>query len=335
MDGILPYIDAFIALLGTLYGFALFVTLLVELGHRLVGVDAKRLGMFLVQFITDEQARKTEAGTALSAIGQNIRQLLDPAVPIPVSTPPPANPGIPATPQAPTKPTLGLWRRIKGDLLEKLEWSSFVQEARKYEAWREFEKSMAAGPKEALQEELRRLELGYNELCGRMKTVWGRYARGIAFAVGIVLALALNLNALKVFDFYLHHPEATQATIEHLQGLEGEITKLQDKKCLDTAPVADAAAAQSCADSVRDLFTDVRSSLALVKSETQYQIATGIPLGWHGGAAWPWDWRIDLDLLAVLATGLLLGLGAPQLHGLLQAVLALRGGKATPPPPEV
>lgn len=311
MGEFLPYVDAVIGLVATLYGFSLLVVLLVELIHRLLRLDARRMARLLGYYFERAPAGSTLLGTApWTDLKERIGGLLDPTEPLA-----PAAAGRDKE-RSWLERTLAWIKGIFGHRLESLEWPELLERARELESWRAFEKNLGEGATTALAE----LQARYEQLCAQMRSIWGRYARTAAFVVGILLAVALNLNVVSLYDYFLRNPAAVAAAVEGAEALQGPVEDLVERLRADCADDAESCSAEDRA------LVDEAAELA-----RSFQASLGdLPVGWTSeslGDAKFWDW------MGLLAAGLLLGLGAPQLHDLLQSLLALRGRKPKEPPP--
>jgi hypothetical protein len=183
-------------------------------------------------------------------------------------------------------------------------------------------------------------------------------ARLLSVIVGFVLAFAINVNALVLFDTFMHRPDVTQAVIAQGERVTAAYEKLEKETTAVVPPAAAAPPAGAPAappptpdeaarqqQQIADLRTSVQTATAEAKTAVATLKTAGVPVGWTPQAwtdftAAPWT-----TLLGLLLGGLLIGLGAPFWYRMVQTLTGLRGGAredkdkaapaaaATPAPP--
>lgn len=172
----------------------------------------------------------------------------------------------------------------------------------------------------------------YDEYRSALAAQFKTRAQFWSLIVGVVLALAMNINGLRVFEVYLQDPDLRQKAIEELQ---------KDQAELDAAAksVGDTAASKEYKE-LENRYQDLRSKLDKIEG-------LDLPIGWAyfpGCSApeskGPSDPRCPLSgghqfdvvslvfwgwLAQVLITGILIGLGAPFWYDVARRLAAVRG----------
>jgi hypothetical protein len=150
-------------------------------------------------------------------------------------------------------------------------------------------------------------------------------ARLVSVIVGIVLAIAVNVNAFTLFDTFMRSPDVTEAVINKLGPVEKQ---LQDVK--PSAAVAGGQApANEDAKKTQEELKNAQKALKDLKG-------IGVPIGREGDIrAVIADMQRSLtngrELLGLLLGGLLIGLGAPFWYRLVEGLVNIRsilGGRS-------
>jgi hypothetical protein len=322
-------LDACLALVLTLAVFASSATVLVELLQRALRRRVKQLrAMIGVVFDRYLAGPLAAAGTDVAAlrasfideVGQRhgVRQML-------AAERRPAD-----APEATTAPTAPVERLTVEDLLRRLARSPAFRDA------------LARVEAKTLRPALEALAAGFARLEADASALFATRARLLSNLCGIFLALAVNVDAVRLFDHYASDPVGTAQTIAAL------------------AAARPANGTQDAAD------TEAEQRIAATIDELRGLAAVGMPVG---AAYFPYcsppagqaqfDPRCDkgltgwaafqaavaarpLDtafwLLRVLVTGLLIGLGGPYWFDLAmtlsrwrEILRGLTGGRGTQP----
>jgi hypothetical protein len=163
-------------------------------------------------------------------------------------------------------------------------------------------------------------------------------ARLLSVIVGFVLAFAINVNALALFETFMRRPDVTQAVIDRGSEVTKKYEELQ-KQVTDAnaaIPAAGAATApppgtgdaeaqrqvEAARDSVQRAANDVSASISELRS-------VGVPIGWTKAAAADYRRQPARTILGLVLGGLLIGLGAPFWYKAVQALSGVRGAMRT------
>lgn len=310
-------LDACLALALTLAMFASSATVLVELLQRALQRRVKQLRAMIGVVFDRYLAKPLAAAGAdvatlraafIDEVGQRhgVRQMLA-AEQRPVDAAEAT-----AAPAAPTAPAAPVERVTVEDLLRRLARSPAFRDA------------LARVEAKTLRPALEALAAGFAHLEADASALFATRARLLSNLCGIFLALAVNVDAVRLFDHYASDPVGTAKTIAELAAA---------RPSNGTQPQADAEAEQRIAATIDEL-----RGLA----------AVGVPVGATffpycsppAGQA-QFDPRCDRDLtgwaafktaiaaqpldaffwlLRVLVTGLLIGLGGPYWFDLAMAL---------------
>ena len=175
-------------------------------------------------------------------------------------------------------------------------------------------------------------------------------ARLLSVIVGFVLAFAINVNALVLFDTFMKRPDVTQKVIEQGNQVTQRYDALQKqvdaaKTVTDSVPSgAGGATAPAGASGVtQQQLQETRKSVQAAADQASAAIrelqVAGVPIGWtrarfEDSSKAPWT-----TLLGLLLGGMLIGLGAPFWYKVVQALTPLRASarsaKESQAPPTV
>jgi hypothetical protein len=140
-------------------------------------------------------------------------------------------------------------------------------------------------------------------------------ARLLSVIVGFVLAFAINVNALALFETFMTRPDVRHLVIAQgekvtasYKALEDEVTEL-NKSAPTTADEARASVQKAAAD----------ASNAVNSLQT-----LGVPIGWNAQSAAAFQESFWMSLLGLLLGGLLIGLGGPFWYKAVQALTGAR-----------
>jgi hypothetical protein len=127
-------------------------------------------------------------------------------------------------------------------------------------------------------------------------------ARLLSVIVGFVLAFAINVNAIALFETFMKRPDIRDLVIAQgdrvaasYKALEGQVSDASAQK-----------AAAEASDAVKSLRT------------------LGVPIGWNAQSAADFQQSFWMSLLGLLLGGLLIGLGGPFWYKAVQALTGAR-----------
>jgi hypothetical protein len=157
-------------------------------------------------------------------------------------------------------------------------------------------------------------------------------ARLLSVIVGFVLAFAINVNAIALFDAFMKRPDVTQAVIARGQAATQSYEKLQTQ--VDSLNASAARASAGGADATP---SDAATQKALADSRASVQNAAdqasaavkdlqsvGVPIGWNPQSLAELRSSTATSLLGLVLGGLLIGLGAPFWYKAVQALTGAR-----------
>ena len=155
-------------------------------------------------------------------------------------------------------------------------------------------------------------------------------ARLLSVIVGFVLAFAINVNALALFETFMRRPDVTQAVIDRSKDVTTKYDNLQQQ--VTTANAAAARAESTPASGATDAQRQVEEARASVQRAAQETSASvrelqslGVPVGWTTEAVADYHKQPYRTLLGLLLGGLLIGLGAPFWYRAVSALTGVRG----------
>lgn len=193
--------------------------------------------------------------------------------------------------------------------------------------------------REQLTNKLRAFCRKYDELCSAASTDFKERRRLWSLVGGVLLALVLNVDGLRIYKEYRADPRLAATVAAEVDRFEAAATQAEQQ-------LAQAQDERSAADDLKRAVERLNQSVSAIG-------AIGIPIGWqyppycllgpgckdNAGAAvdegqpaeFGWVSAIGW-LLAVLGTGLLIGLGAPFWFDVARRLAEVRGafgGKGT------
>ncbi len=204
----------------------------------------------------------------------------------------------------------------------------------------------------------------FDELSDATREYFKSSSAVISLGIGVLLALAANIDGYRVLDFYVEHPEVAEQVGSQADEFLNAQTSAQQKLdealgALDQPPgeAAEAATdAARAAAAAKEHVAEARELIESTRTHLGQLAALGVPLGWTyfphclfvpGGisdkspdphcrpsaegtrtAALAW-------FFATLVTGFLIGLGGPfwydAVRGLMRVTQVLRGRAPTTP----
>ena len=141
-------------------------------------------------------------------------------------------------------------------------------------------------------------------------------ARLLSVIVGFVLAFAINVNALVLFETFMKRPDVTQSVIARGQNATQSFENLQRQ--VNTLNASAQAATTE----------DARASIQKAADETAAAVdslrSVGVPIGWNAQSVADFRQSTMTALLGLLLGGLLIGLGAPFWYKAVQTLTGVR-----------
>lgn len=157
-------------------------------------------------------------------------------------------------------------------------------------------------------------------------------ARLLSVIVGFVLAFAINVNAIALFEAFMKRPDVTQAVIARGQAATQSYDKLQaqvDSLNASAARASAGATDQTPGDAAtQNQLAESRASVQRAADEASAAVkdlqSVGVPIGWNTQSVAEFRGSTPMSLLGLLLGGLLIGLGAPFWYKAVQALTGVR-----------
>lgn len=141
-------------------------------------------------------------------------------------------------------------------------------------------------------------------------------ARLLSVIVGFVLAFAINVNAIALFETFMKRPDVTQAVIARGEGVTKSYENLQ--KQVDTLNAsAQAAPTEEARASVQRAADEASAAVESLRT-------AGVPIGWNTQSVADFRRSTLMSLLGLLLGGLLIGLGGPFWYKAVQSLTGVR-----------
>ena len=141
-------------------------------------------------------------------------------------------------------------------------------------------------------------------------------ARLLSVIVGFVLAFAINVNAIALFETFMKRPDVTQAVIARGESVTKSYENLQ--KQVDTL---NASAQATTSDEARANVQRAADEAAAAVESLQ---SVGVPIGWNTQSVADFRRSRTLSLLGLFLGGLLIGLGGPFWYKAVQTLTGAR-----------
>lgn len=248
-------LDACLALALTLAVFASAVTVLVEILHRAAGQrvrDARGLlGAVFDSVLTDKlgDAKKDLPrlrANFIDTLGTD--KVLDTLVRSHAKALKPFRDRIAAAPKVPVE-----------DALHRLPRSAVFQEC------------LLALDKDRLEEVLNEVAERYTQFERAVSEFFRIRAQSLSYLVGILLAVTMNIDAVRLFNHFVEDPDLARQTIAQLE------STLKQQEASASAGVPQSAQAKTApAQATATADDDVRAVLEKIRAQS----ASGLPIGW-------------------------------------------------------
>jgi hypothetical protein len=119
-----------------------------------------------------------------------------------------------------------------------------------------------------LVQKLKEFDVEYNQLCAAARTQFKNNRHTWSVLIGLMLALVLNVNALRIFEAFLANPALTAATVAKMDNL-AEQSRMAEEKY-----------AQAIENTNAEGIDEVNKSIAELQRQLGELQTTGIPIGW-------------------------------------------------------
>jgi hypothetical protein len=141
-------------------------------------------------------------------------------------------------------------------------------------------------------------------------------ARLLSVIVGFVLAFAINVNAITLFETFMKRPDVTAAVIARGDSATKSYENLQ--KQVDTLNASpQAATTEEARASVQKAADEAAAAVESLQS-------VGVPIGWNIQSVADFRRSVAMSLLGLLLGGLLIGLGGPFWYKAVQTLTGVR-----------
>jgi hypothetical protein len=141
-------------------------------------------------------------------------------------------------------------------------------------------------------------------------------ARLLSVIVGFVLAFAINVNAIALFETFMRRPDVTRAVIARGESVTQSYENLQKQ--------VDALNASTQAASSEDARAAVQRAADEASAAVESLQAVGVPIGWNAQSLADLRTSRAMSLLGLFLGGLLIGLGGPFWYKAIQSLTGIR-----------
>ena len=253
-------LDAAIAFALTLAGLATIVSIIIEILHRVFSLRARGLKAMLEQHFEDVmvpviQARVIQAiqGTdkQLAAELKRLRENL-----VEKMT---ANP-LEILQDSSWLPKRTVKALARYNEVTALDFLKRLPETQVY-------KYINLSAEAAIDKRLEKFEAKYEEYEKAISNYFKRRAQLLSFAVGIALAITVNIHGIRLFERYLNGPELTAALIARTENIESAMASVQKRQIADP-------------NTKRDNFSEMQTALNQYNELMGNFMGLGLPIGW-------------------------------------------------------
>ena len=141
-------------------------------------------------------------------------------------------------------------------------------------------------------------------------------ARLLSVIVGFVLAFAINVNAIALFETFMRRPDVTAAVIARGESVTKSYETLQ--KQVDTLNAsAQAAPSEEARAAIQRAADEASAAVGSLQS-------VGVPIGWNAQSVAGFRTSRATSLLGLFLGGLLIGLGGPFWYKAVQSLTGIR-----------
>ncbi len=253
-------LDAAIAFALTIAGLATVVSIIIEMIHRALSLRSKGLRAMLEQHFDDVivPVIKTQVEQAIQGTDKNITDEL---------------------------------KRLRDDLIDKMTGNPLVKlqklswlPKRAANALSRYNEVTALDFLKRIPEteafkyiklrgtmtvdaRLKKFDQKYEEYEKAISNYFKRRAQLLSFVVGIALAIAVNINCIRLFERYLNDPELTATVIAQTDNIEAAMESMQQRQASN--PKAD-----------KENITEIKAALNQYNELMGNFVGLGLPIGW-------------------------------------------------------
>lgn len=254
-------LDAGIAFALTIAGLATVVSIIIEISHRVLGLRAKGLRAMLEQHFNDvikpaikdkfENKIKKENKDLETELGKLRRDLIEKMTANPLEI-------LQDSSWLPKRVVKALARYNEVTALDFLK---RLPETKVYEY-------INLPAQEAFGKRLKKFDQKYEEYEKAISNYFKRRAQLLSFAVGIALAIAVNIHGIRLFERYLNDPELTATVIAQTDKIESAMASIQKRQAADT-------------DADKENIKEIKTALNQYNELMGNFMGLGLPIGWE------------------------------------------------------
>ena len=141
-------------------------------------------------------------------------------------------------------------------------------------------------------------------------------ARLLSVVVGFVLAFAINVNAIVLFETFMKRPDIRDAVIARGQTVTQSYENLQKQ--------ADALNTSAQAATTEEARASLQRAADQASAAVRDLQSAGVPIGWNAQSVAEFRQSQLMSLLGILLGGLLIGLGGPFWYKAVQTLTGVR-----------
>jgi hypothetical protein len=141
-------------------------------------------------------------------------------------------------------------------------------------------------------------------------------ARLLSVIVGFVLAFAINVNAIALFETFMKRPDIREAVIARGENVTKSYENLQKQ--------ADALNTSAQAATTEEARASIQRAADQASAAVRDLQSAGVPIGWNTQSVANFRRSTLLSLVGLLLGGLLIGLGGPFWYKAVQTLTGVR-----------
>jgi len=308
-------LDAALAFAITMLILAMVVTTLVETLHRLVGLREKGLAILLGNFY--DRVLFSRSGGVLR--GTDDRRAFIEMMTInrgPVGKAP-----ITGRPRSLSADSTSEDRKFlnwiwSGRRLGSLSLMAFMERLGGSEYGAELVTQASNAGEKGIEWVLKDVAQKFDAFGAEASEYFEARARLLSVIVGFVLAFAINVNAIALFETFMKRPDVTQAVIARGESVTKSYENLQKQ--------VDALNASAQASSNEAARASVQRAADEAAAAVESLQSVGVPIGWNTQSVADFRRTRLMSLLGLLLGGLLIGLGGPFWYKAVQTLTGVR-----------
>jgi hypothetical protein len=254
-------LDAAIAFALTIAGLATVVSIIIEIIHRVLSLRARGLRAMLEQHFDDviEPAVRVKVEQAIqdggTKLADELKMLRDDLIEKMTANPLKILQNSSLLPKKAVK-ALARYNEVTAlDFLKRL------PETKVYEYI-----NLPLG--ESIDRRLKKFDEKYEAYEKAISNYFKRRAQLLSFAIGVALAIAVNIHGIRLFERYLNDPELTATVIAQTDKIESAMASIQKRQ-----------AAKPDAD--KENFKEIQTALNQYNELMGNFMGLGLPIGWE------------------------------------------------------